>query len=67
MFYFQACKLQTQNAGLQAQIERQGEFTEQLEFELTRTKKQLDIEQKLAKTREQQGAESLEQLEGILK
>ena len=55
-----------QNAALHARLERQGELTEQLEFELDRAKKQLQIEQKSSSNKALENAESVEQLEGLL-
>ncbi|KAF6040789.1 hypothetical protein EB796_000905 [Bugula neritina] len=65
-FNEEACKLHTQNAALQAKIEQQSEFTEHLEFELDKNRKQLEKEQKAAGTRAVSNAHSIEQLEELL-
>ncbi|XP_067928660.1 coiled-coil domain-containing protein 171-like isoform X2 [Watersipora subatra] len=65
-FNEETCRLITENAALQARLERQGELTEQLEFELDRARKQMQNEQKSSTSKSQENAETVEQLEEML-
>lgn len=64
IFLYQTIRLQSQKAAIQAELERHAEVTEQLEYELTKARKQLEKEQKSSTEKAKENKANVEQLEG---
>lgn len=62
--FFQTLNFQSKNASLQAQLEKQIDYTEQLEFELTKVRKQIEKDAATASQKIQDNVSTIEQLEG---